>query len=337
MQLHLQQFLVFDIDRRMREGFDSFPVHHHQLEMQGDETKVCSTFSITTLQRSVQYMARSFSLAAPLDVYYLQAEASTVMGNSPSHKGGSTIPAGVDPDDWIDKNVDKGTFPGSTTVKLAFRIAGSKEHEHIVNYLAAMATSSPLDVFPGGRLCHAELIAPLRRDWEREENVYFKNSVTKMTCTGKDEKGNVRYKPGCVHCKYTHPSEWKSKYAFIEFELPRECIIKGLRFCILNDGMPFNSAGFNANLVIPGGRGVREWDESLMHIRRPYFCSEFIVTALLAMFSLLPSGDSYLPTHFVSVIRATNPATSNPNKLYRRLKKADRVFDSIPLGKDVVV
>ena len=88
---------------------------------------------------------------------------------------------------------------------------------------------------------------------------------------GTDAKGKDLYKPGCVHCKLTYPSEWKSKYVFLSFDAKRAHIIKALRFCILNNGMGFNQRGFNANLFVPGGLGVRRWDESLMTQRREYF------------------------------------------------------------------
>ena len=154
--------------------------------------------------------------------------------------------------------------------------------------------------------------------------------MTKKVYAGQ-ENGKDVYKPGCVHCKLTHPSEWKSKYVFLSFEAKRKHIAKALRFCILNNGMPFNKMGFNANLFVPGGWGVRRWDESLMTQRREYFCSEFIVTALLAMLS--EDRKEQHPHHWKNVVLSMNPATSNPNSLYRQMKMAIAVYDKIPLGK----
>jgi hypothetical protein len=226
---------------------------------------------------------------------------------------------------WFKEHVDPGDFEGSSTVLLAFRVAGSQQKEHIINYGAALATRKRGDIFPGGRMCHAEMILTVA------PGVYSKNSVTKKVWAGTDANKKDIYKPGCVHSKLTQPSEWKNKYVFLTFEAKRKYILKALRFCILNNGMPFNSRGFNANLIVPGGLGVRRWEESLMKTRRKYFCSEFIVTALLAMFS--EDKKEYPPTHHVSVARSMNPAQSTPNACYRELKGALGVFDSLPLGR----
>jgi hypothetical protein len=241
----------------------------------------------------------------------------------------SVIPIGVDPDDWIAKNVDDDEFPGSTDVLLAFRVAGNKEREHWINYYASLFTRKRCDIFPAGRMCHAEMLLAT------SEGVYAKNSVTKKVWAGTDANGKDIYKPGCVHCKLTSPAEWKSKYVFLVFQAKRKQIIKALRFCINNNGQPFNSRGFNANLIIPGGLGVREWDEALMRERRPYFCSEFIVTALKAMIS--DDEKEYPPSHWKSVMRSMNPATSCPNSLYRTMFGATSVHAGIPLGKDLDV
>lgn len=237
------------------------------------------------------------------------------------------VPVGCCPDKWFKDHVDPGEFEGCTTVLLAFRVAGSREKEHPINFGAAMLTRKRGDVFPGGRMCHVELLLPVSK------GVYCKNSVTKKVWDGHDEKGKDKYKPGCVHCKLTQPSEWKSKYVFLAFETKRKHILKALKFCILNNGMPFNKPGFNMNLILPGGLGVRRWDEALMKTRRRYFCSEFICTALLAMVSEDDKDRNRDPHHWVSVVRAMNPAVSTPNALYRELKPALGVFDSLPLGR----
>ena len=237
-----------------------------------------------------------------------------------------TVPLGVDPDKWMEDHVDPEDFPGSSSVLLAFRVAGTREKEHPINFWAAMFTRKRCDVFPAGRMCHAELILPV------SEGVYCKNSVTKKVYNGPDANGKDTYKPGCVHCKLTHPSEWKSKYVFLSFEVKRKHILKALRFCIFNTGMGFNSTGFNANLVVPGGMGVRRWEERLMQEQREYFCSEFIVTALMALLSEDTKRDNP-PQHWKSRVLSMNPAVTSPNSLYRELKGALGVYDKVPLGR----
>jgi hypothetical protein len=244
-------------------------------------------------------------------------------------KASKLVPVGCNPDDWMNEHVDAGDFTGCTSVLLAFRVVGSKAKEHPINFGAALATRTRADVFPGGKMCHAELILPV------SEGVYCKNSVAKKVYNGQDAAGKDQYKPGCVYCKLTHPSEWKSKYVFLSFETKRKHILKALRFCILNNGMGFNQRGFNANLFIPGGLGVRRWHDGLMTTRREYFCTEFIVTALLAMLS--EDRREQHPAHWKNVILTMNPATSNPNSLYRVMKLAVGVFDKVPLGKMLAV
>jgi hypothetical protein len=237
------------------------------------------------------------------------------------------LPTEVDVNAWCDKHLDSAPFDDCNTVRLAFRVAGT-EKEHYINKWAAWLTRSRRDRFPAGRMCHAELILPV------SSGKYVKCSVTKLVWDGTDENGKDKFKPGCVHCKVTSPSEWKTKYVFLCWNTKRRHIVKAIRFCMLNNGMPFNQLGFNANLLVPGGIGVHSWNEDLMTSRRRYFCTEFITTALLAMVSDDDLGERQ-PYEWQSVVREMNPATSSPNSLYRKLHGAGGVTDAVPLGAEL--
>lgn len=240
------------------------------------------------------------------------------------------IPVGIDVDAWIEKNVMLSDFHESTTALLAFRICSPTDHW--INRLAALLTSQPGEKPPGGRMCHVELLLPI------SEGSFVKCSVTKKVY----DKKTGEFRPGCVHCVIMHPNEFSTKYTILSLQdLDRSEIVRGIRFCMLNNGMPFNLAGFYANLTLPGGIGVRRWDESLMTKRRTYFCSEFIVTALQAMISGENKSRFYPALHWRTLIRSRNPAKSNPNSLYRLMKRAANagsgVVDRIPEGSKLNV
>jgi len=276
---------------------------------------------------------------------------------------GEDIPPHPDVDRWMEENYDGKGLGESQHIRIAFRTVGSSKTDHCLNVRAAWLTRLRGEVFPYGEMCHVELILQVKPDLTPEARKelsssqgrdavaayearkYVTCSVTKKVWDGKDPKNPKRdlYKPGCVHCKFTHPDDWKNKYVFLQANSSRKSVERALRFALLNNGMPFNHVGYYANLLVPGGIGARRFSEDLMRKRRRYFCSEFIVVALQAMaLEDLPSRSQHpihqpRKEHWKHIIVQVNPATSNPNMLYRRLRGADGVSDDLPLGKVVNV
>jgi hypothetical protein len=240
------------------------------------------------------------------------------------------IPVAVDTSRWIADNFDEGDFPNSNTVYVAFRTVGSMKREHWLNRMAADMTKKKGAQFPSGRMCHAEIIIPI------SESRYVKASVIKKSYDGVDDKGKIKWKKGCVHCKLTTPSEWKNKYVFVTLHATREMIKKALRFYLANNGQDFNHVGYYANLIVPGGIGVHAFDETLMKNPRSFFCTEFIVTGLQALASV-DDSDEHDENDWQTQVKSMNPATSNPNDLFDRLNGSKNVYGTSPLGKVINV
>jgi hypothetical protein len=231
---------------------------------------------------------------------------------------------------WIRSNWDEsGGFKDATSVMVAFRTIGSMKKEHWMNRYAAKLTAKHGEKSPHGKMCHAELIFAV------SNGKYVKASVIKKTYGGVDAKGKVIYKPGCVHLKLTDPREWASKYVFVQLSANREHMKKMLHFLVLNDGQPFNNPGTWANLVLPGGIGVRRFSEKLMTTPRSFFCTEFICTALQCLATT--DTKTHSRNHWKRVIQTLNPATTNPNLLFRILKSAHGVYDDMALGKELEI
>lgn len=228
---------------------------------------------------------------------------------------------------WISKNwSDRDDFTDAKSVRVAFRTISSARHDHWLNRLAASVTSKQGERSPAGKMCHAELLIPV------SNGRYVKASVIKKSYAGTDAKGNVLFKKGCVHLKMSDPREWQKKYVFLQLSSPRAHIKKMMQFFLLNNGQPFNHRGYLANLVVPGGIGVKQWDHKLMRVPRSYFCTELLVTGLQCL-SDADKGRSCKQDHWKNQVFTINPATSNPNLLYRILKSSGGVFDDLPIGK----
>lgn len=181
---------------------------------------------------------------------------------------------------WVTKNwTDRDDFCDAKVIRVAFRTIGSVKKDHWVNRLAAKLTSKHGEKSPAGKMCHAEII------FATSNNKYVKASVIKKSYAGTDAKGNVIMKPGCVHLKFTNPREWHKKYIFVQLSAPRSHIKKMMHFFLLNNSQPFNNRGYLANLIIPGGIGVKQWSERLMKVPRSFFCTEFIVCGLQCLAS----------------------------------------------------
>jgi len=250
------------------------------------------------------------------------------------------IPPEVNVTEWMNENYTSTPFDNCNEIRLAFRTVGSKKHDHYLNRWAAALTRHRGEHYPWGQMCHVELIIRIkpeltpdaRKTMTREAvagyeaRKFVKCSVTKKVWVGTDKvTGKEKYAPGSVHCKYTSKEEWKNKYVFLSIFAEQRAIAKALRFCMLNNGMPFNVAGYYANLFVPGGIGVRRFGEHLLKQRRRYFCTEFITTALQAIANTGRQEPEH--NHWKTVVATINPATSNPNMMYRLMKGAAGVTD----------
>lgn len=224
---------------------------------------------------------------------------------------------------------DDSTFHDSNVVRVAFRTLGSRKHEHYLNKWAAKLTRVRGEKFPAGAMTHTEMIIALR------PGVYLKASVIKKSYDGKDEKGNIKWKKGCVHLKKTDPREWQDQYVFTTLHSDRRDIKRMTEFLVQQNGQDFNHKAYYANLVVPGGLGVRRYHEELMNKAQPFFCTQFIICGLqcLAEADRDPRVRSLTPENsWRRNIWSINCATSNPNMLYRVLKQSVGVFDDSPLG-----
>ena len=90
-----------------------------------------------------------------------------------------------------------------------------------------------------------------------------------------------------------------------------------LRFCLLNNGAPFNHVAYYMNLLWPGGVGIKHFDDSLMRKQHSFFCTQFIVVALQCCAKA--DKKTHPEGHWKHRIWTMNAATSNPNSLYRLL------------------
>ncbi len=223
---------------------------------------------------------------------------------------------------------EDGKFNDSTVVRVAFRTLGSRKHEHYLNKWAAKLTRQRGEKFPAGAMTHSEMIIALR------PGVYLKASVIKKSYDGKDENGEIKWKKGCVHLKRTDPREWQDRYVFLTLHAHRRDIKRMTEFLVQQNGQDFHHRAYYANLLLPGGLGVKQYKEALMHQAQPFFCTQFIVCGLQCL-AQEQDEDTYTRTPDNSWRRriwSVNCATSNPNMLYRVLKDSSGTFDDSPLG-----
>lgn len=224
---------------------------------------------------------------------------------------------------------EHNAFPESNVVRVAFRTVGSKKRDHWANRLAARATRFKSDKYPGGFMCHTELIIALR------PGVYLKASVIKKTWTGKDADGKDTFKPGCVHLKRTDPREWQTKYIFVNLHAERREIKQMVEFMIQQNGQAFNHKSYYGCLAVPGGLGVKYYDAKLMDEAHAFFCTQFITCALQCLCSI--SNEDYTANSWRRNIWTVNAATSSPNLLYRVLKSSHGIYDDVALGSTLSI
>ena len=237
--------------------------------------------------------------------------------------------APIDVDEWMRRNFDDGDgFTDALTVRVAFRTIGSRKQEHVVNKLAAMVTARQSDIFPGGRLCHCEIIIPVR------DSKYFKASVIKKSYAGKDDKGAIKWKAGGVHCKWTTSHDWAQKYVFLKLHAQRPDIKRMLEWALRQDSAPFSHISYYSCVIVPGGIGPRCWDPALEKRKVPMFCTQFC-TLLLQL--LAREDGSYDDNHWRRRIHEMNAATSSPNSVYRLLVNSTGVYGDSALGAVIAV
>jgi hypothetical protein len=232
---------------------------------------------------------------------------------------------------------DDSNFKDSNVVRVAFRTLGSRKHEHYLNTWAAKLTRHRGEKFPAGAMTHSEMIVALR------PGVYLKASVIKKSYNGKDENGEIIWKKGCVHLKKTDPREWQDRYVFLTLHAHRRDIKRMTEFLIQQNGQDFHHHAYYANLLLPGGLGVKQYSVDLMNKSKPFFCTQFIVCGLQCL-----AGDQeetertrererVVENSWRRNIWNVNCATSNPNMLYRVLKGSAGTYDDAPLGGTISI
>lgn len=203
-------------------------------------------------------------------------------------------------------NSDGSRNSRNDAVYLMFRKLGDPSAAHWANWLAALMTRSWFvpEEFPGGQLCHAELLMQPRT------NVWYTFSINKKEGTI-DEKGKITYFERGVHGKLVQNEDEIKKYAKLRFEVPRAQQAAAWRFLGTQLGAKFNFKAYYYNALLPRPLkfGKRRHSED-MH-RRPeeggprhvWFCTELLTCAMQAM-----NVDAFFQT----------PASaSSPNSLWR--------------------
>jgi hypothetical protein len=104
-------------------------------------------------------------------------------------------------------------FPGGDQVLVAFRVLGSRKHEHWLNKVAVAITASPRS--KNGRLCHVELMMQV------DLGAWHRFGVVKKTYVGQDPDGKPKFEWGRVHAKPVDTDSWDSKYIFLSLYVPR--------------------------------------------------------------------------------------------------------------------
>lgn len=168
-------------------------------------------------------------------------------------------------------------FPNSDQVLVAFRILGSRKHEHWLNKAAVYATADPFTKVPQN-FCHVEIMfQPYKGAWVR-------SSVVKKTWVGNDEKNKPIFEWGKVHMKYVDQNSWDSKYKFLSVSVSRKKQKKCYDFLVSQVDGPFNYWGYVLNILLPhGGIGAGKFHPGMNQDRSQWYCSQLVGAGLQAM------------------------------------------------------
>ena len=96
---------------------------------------------------------------------------------------------------------------------MAFRVLGSRKHEHWLNRAAVALTASRRSKH--GKMCHVELMM------QPQPGVWMRFGIVKKSYIGNDAKGRPLFQKGVVHAKVVDTSSWDSKYVFLSMSVSR--------------------------------------------------------------------------------------------------------------------
>lgn len=181
-------------------------------------------------------------------------------------------------------------------VLIGFKRITDPEHEHWMNKLAAWWTRTRDDIYPGGALCHAEIMLRINNEQ------YWRSSINKGTIYIDERTKKQIFKPGTVFVK---PVQSMKDYTFLRLSLTREQQYQIFRFLVAQAGGSFNKSAYYVNFVFGPIFGTPKFDQELFETKKAWFCSELIAAALQS-------------AGVLSDIKA-NAAT--PNALYRSLAR----------------
>lgn len=215
-----------------------------------------------------------------------------------------------------------GAFSNSDEVRLGFRKVKSMNRDHYLNRWAAWVTSTREDSSlgsPHGEMCHVELmVRPNEGTWLRH-SIYMKQY----------DQESGKLVPATVHSKVVNSSAWDSKYDFLCLNIPRAAQTKGAVFLSNQIGTPFNFPAYYYNIL--GARfGTKHYNDTMLHDKRKWYCTEVITAALQAMASHPSVKNQYVYPAWARAVDGLECNTSNPNSLFRSLNSLNCVVPTLP-------
>ena len=179
-------------------------------------------------------------------------------------------PGGAPPIRWC-----SAPFTNCDQVLVAFRVLGSRKHEHWLNKVAVGLTARRGTKH--GRMCHVELMM------QTEPGLWYRFGIIKKSYVGSDEKGKPMFEWGTVHGKPVDQSSWDSKYIFLSLSVKRARQKEAFDFLQSQLQNKFNYYGYLFNIIMPGGIGAGEYHPRLHGQGAQWYCSQIVGCALQAM------------------------------------------------------
>jgi hypothetical protein len=181
-----------------------------------------------------------------------------------------------------------------------------------MNKMAAKLTRRRSDKYPGGNLCHVELMI------QAKKNKWYRISVVKKSCKRQDEQGQPIWTPGKVHVKPVNQQSWDQKYKFLGLRMPRAQQAQLWETLKVQFEAPFNLYGYALNMFLPFGRiGTWRYSKRLDIVQVKWYCTELVLALLQAAGR---REGNRAPWEVAVWSHACN--TSNPNSLWRLLDGA---------------
>lgn len=233
------------------------------------------------------------------------------------------------------------TWAGSDEIRLGFRCVSTVKRDHYLNRIAAAVTTTPTDLYRGGRygnMCHVELMLRPNKDVWLRHSIYMKQY----------DPETQTLVPATVHSKVCDTYAWDSKYEFVTMHVPREAQTRGMQFLSTQVGVPFNFNAYYWN-TIGGDFGTHHFEPEMLHTpAQSWYCTEVISAALQAIASH-PSVEANAARRSKAMDpRVAAPGWntavqgivcnhSNPNSLYRALRPLNAVLPALPPDPNFLV